>query len=132
MLDTPPPAQMPLRPASEVMRLRRMGAAFPTRLSFMRSLLRALSVEKAVVTRPVWNIDADGFGHAVYTVSLGGFDYALVAVSTDIPDDMRTDRVIATAWDTAAHHCGLWQWQIRYRRPRPHLRSPASWRPFCG
>jgi len=101
MLDTPPPAQMPLRPASEVMRLRRMGAAFPTRLSFMRSLLRALSVEKAVVTRPVWNIDADGFGHAVYTVSLGGFDYALVAVSTDIPDDMRTDRVIATAWDTA-------------------------------
>jgi len=83
------------------MRLRRMGAAFPTRLSFLRSLLRALAAEKVKVTRPVWEIDADGFGHAVYALRLGGYDYALVAVSTDLPDDMRTDRVIATAWDTA-------------------------------
>lgn len=44
------------------------------------------------MTRPVWEIDADGFGHAVYS---------LVAVSTDLPDEMRSDRVIATAWDTA-------------------------------
>ena len=101
MLDASLPPQEPLRPASQIMRLRRMGAAFPTRLSFMRSLLRALSAEKVKVTRPVWNIDAGGYGHAVYTLRLGGFAYSLVAVSTDIPEDMRTDRVIATAWDTA-------------------------------
>ncbi|PUB17362.1 hypothetical protein [Yoonia sediminilitoris] len=83
------------------MRLRRMGAAFPTRLSFLRTLLRKLSAENAMVTRPVWQIDSDGFGHAVYTIRLGGYDYSLIAVSTDLPDDMRTDRVIATAWDTA-------------------------------
>ena len=83
------------------MRLRRMGASFPTRLSFLRTLMRALAADDAHVTRPVWAISADGFGHAVYSVTLGGFTYSLVAVSTDLPPDMRTDRVIATAWDTA-------------------------------
>ncbi|SMY06638.1 hypothetical protein [Flavimaricola marinus] len=101
MFDTPPPPQMPLRPPSQVMRLRRMGASFPTRLSFLPTLLRRLSSEAVTVARPVWEIDADGFGHAVYTLRLGGHDYALVAVSNDLPPEARTDRVIATAWDTA-------------------------------
>lgn len=83
------------------MRLARMGAMFPTRLSFLRRLMRRLGQENAIVNCPIWEIDADGFGHAVYTVSLGGFQYSLVAVSTDLPADMRTDRVIATAWDTS-------------------------------
>jgi len=77
-----------------------MGASFPTRLSFLRTLMRQLSAESAVVTRPVWNIDDNGFGHAVYTVDLGGFTYSLVAFSNDLPSDQRTDRVIATAWDS--------------------------------
>jgi len=90
-----------LRAPSDVMRLRRMGAMFPTRLSFLRTLMRFLAHEQAQVTRRVWQMDEDGFGHAVYSVHLGGFDYSLVAVSTDLPPEMRTDRVIATAWDTA-------------------------------
>lgn len=90
-----------LRPPSEVMRLHRMGASFPTRLSFLRVLTRRLAAEDARLRRPVWNIGADGYGHAVYTIALGGHDYSLVAVSTHLPDEMRTDRVIATAWDTA-------------------------------
>lgn len=101
MKDFPPPAQKPLRPPSTVMRLRRMGASFPTRLSFLRSLMRALASENVTVTRPVWEMDADGYGHATYQLRLGGFDYTLIAVSTDLPPEMRTDRVIATAWDTA-------------------------------
>lgn len=44
---------------------------------------------------------ANGYGHAVYSVRLGGFEYSLVAISTDLPPELRTDRVIATAWDTA-------------------------------
>lgn len=95
------PPQLPLRPPSEVMRLRRMGASFPSRLSFLRVLLRRLSAENAQVTRPVWRMDSDGFGHAVYSVDLGGYTYSLVAVCTDLPADQRTDRVIAEAWDTA-------------------------------
>ena len=89
-----------LRPPSTVMRLRRMGAMFPTRLSFLRTLMRDLARENVQVTRPVWEMDARGFGHAVYTLQLGGFDYSLVAISTDLPAELRTDRVIATAWDT--------------------------------
>lgn len=90
-----------LRAPSEVMRLRRMGASFPTRLSFLRVLLRRLAAENARVTRPIWAVDGDGFGHAVYSVRFGGHVYSLVAVSTDLPAEQRTDRVIATAWDTA-------------------------------
>ncbi len=82
------------------MRLDRLGAAFPTRLSFMRRLLRALIAEKAEVTRPVWDIDAHGHGRAVLSVPLGGHVYSLIAYSNAIPDDARTDRVIAEMWDT--------------------------------
>ncbi|WP_323771523.1 hypothetical protein [Antarctobacter sp.] len=94
------PPQTELRPPSLVMRLGRMGCAFPTRLSFLRVLTRRLAREGARLIRPVWRIDAQGYGHAVYTIALGGHDYSLVAVSTHLPDEMRTDRVIATAWDT--------------------------------
>ena len=97
----PPPPQADLRGPDEVMRLARMGAAFPTRLSFLRVLLRRLGAEGATLRRPVWNIDAQGYGHAVYTIALGGRDYSLVAVATHLPDAQRTDRVIATAWDSS-------------------------------
>jgi len=66
----------------------------------MRSLLRRLSQEKAEVSRPIWHIDDQGFGQAVYAVDLGGFTYSLVAFSTPLSDQDRTDRVIAEAWDT--------------------------------
>ena len=101
MKDLALPAQMPMRAPQEVMRLRRMGAAFPTRLSFLRTLMRALAHDNVRVTRPVWEMSAAGYGHATYTLNFGGYDYTLVAVSTDLPPDMRTDRVIASAWDTA-------------------------------
>lgn len=101
MLDQPSPPALALRPPATVMRLRRMGAAFPTRLSFLPTLLRRMADDRVQVRRPLWTVDAVGFGHAVYTLRLGGHDYALVAVSTDLPPEARTDRVIATAWDTA-------------------------------
>ena len=82
------------------MRLDRLGASFPTRLSFMRRLMRAMIDESSQVTRPVWDIDPNGHGRAVYSVGLGGHVYALIAYSQAIPDDMRTDRVIAEVWDT--------------------------------
>lgn len=83
------------------MRLTRMGSMFPTRLSFLRTLIRRLAHEQAQVLRQTWEMCEDGFGHAVFSVDLGGHTYSLVAVSTDLPPELRTDRVIATAWDTA-------------------------------
>ncbi len=101
MKDYISPPQTELRSPDEVMRLTRMGSMFPTRLSFLRTLMRRLSAERVKVTRPVWQMDADGFGHAVYSLTLGGHTYSLVAISTDLPPELRTDRVIATAWDSA-------------------------------
>jgi len=88
-----------LRPPETVMRLSRMGAAHQTRLSFMRVLLRHLRREKWQFDRPVWNIDDKGVGTAVYRAIGPRRTYSLVAFAHDLPDDMRSDRVIATAWD---------------------------------
>ena len=93
------PAPLTLRPASQVMRLDRMGCAHPTRLSFLRSLLRGLEGEGWHFDRPVWSIDAAGVGHAVYRVRGPRRTYSLVAFAHDLPEGMRSDRVIATAWD---------------------------------
>ena len=101
MKDDGGPPQTELRPPDQVMRLARMGSMFPSRLSFLRTLIRRLAAEKVQIARPVWEMDSGGFGHAVYTLRLGGYEYSLVAVSTDLPPDQRTDRVIATAWDSA-------------------------------
>ena len=54
-----------LRPADSVMRLSRLGVMQPTRLSFLRVLMRRLADAKAVVTRPVWDMNDEGHGCAV-------------------------------------------------------------------
>ncbi len=84
-----------------VMRLARMGAAHPTRLSFLRTMLRRAVAENWRITRPVWSIDQDGFGHAVYRVGTPDSTLSLVAFSTYLAPENRTDRVIAEAWDTS-------------------------------
>ena len=84
-----------------VMRLARMGASHPTRLSFLRSMLRRAGAENWRITRPVWSIGQDGFGHAVYRVDTPDSTLSLVAFSTYLAPENRTDRVIAEAWDTS-------------------------------
>ncbi len=90
---------VPLRSADRVMRLARMGSFHPTRLSFMQSLLRRLKRETWRFERRCWEVNADGVGHAVYSVEGGERSYSLVCFAHDLPDEMRSDRVIATAWD---------------------------------
>jgi hypothetical protein len=87
------------RDPSVVMRLARLGSAHPTRLSFLRALLRRLSREGWRFDRPVFTIDAKGVGRAVYTAEGPERTYSLVCFAHDLPDHMRSDRVIATAWD---------------------------------
>ncbi len=87
------------RSPAEVMRLARMGSAHPTRLSFLRVLLRRVRREGWRFDRPVWDVDACGVGRAVYRARGPERSYSLVAFAHDLPPGMRTDRVIATAWD---------------------------------
>ena len=82
-----------------VMTLARMGAAHPTRLSFLRQLLRRMESEGWRFDRPLWDINAKGVGRAVYRAIGPVRTYSLVAFAHDLPDEMRSDRVIATAWD---------------------------------
>ena len=89
------------RPPEVVMRLARLGAAHPTRLSFLRALIRRAEREGWRLRRPRLALDDAGFGHAVYTVETPGRAYSLVAFSTSLDDVHRTDRVIAQAWDTS-------------------------------
>lgn len=88
-----------LRPPAQVMRLARMGSAHPTRLSFLQALLRRMIAERWRFDRPLWQIDARGVGRAVYRAIGPERSYSLVAFAHDLPDEMRSDRVIATAWD---------------------------------
>ncbi len=88
-----------MRTPEMVMRLSRLGSMHQCRLSFMRVLPRRMAREGWVFARPVFDVDARGVGHAVYTATGPDRSYSLVAFGHDLPPDQRSDRVIATAWD---------------------------------
>lgn len=92
-------APIPRRDPAIVMRLARMGSAHPTRLSFLQVMLRRMMGGDWRFDRPVWQIDEKGVGRAVYRAKGPERSYSLVAFAHDLPDHMRSDRVIATAWD---------------------------------
>ncbi len=99
--DARAPARAALRGPDEVMRLERMGAFFPTRLSFMRRLLRVLRASRARIERTLWRLDGEGYGQAVYSVDVDGRRYSLCCCSRALDPAKRTDRVIADAWDAS-------------------------------
>ena len=82
-----------------VMRLARLGSLHQSRLSFMRVLTRRMAREGWRFERAVFNIDAQGVGHAVYSAIGPDRTYSLVAFAHDLPPEKRSDRVIAEAWD---------------------------------
>lgn len=89
----------PLRPPETVMRLARLGSLHQCRLSFMRTLLRRLKRDNWTFARPLFDIDANGVGAAVYSATGPARTYSLVCFAHDLPAHQRSDRVIATAWD---------------------------------
>ncbi|MEM7733455.1 MAG: hypothetical protein AAF280_11815 [Pseudomonadota bacterium] len=91
--------RIPLRSPDKVMKLARMGSFHQSRLSFMRQLLRRLARENWRFETTVFDIDAHGVGHAVYTAHGPERSYSLIAFAHDLPPEARSDRVIATAWD---------------------------------
>jgi hypothetical protein len=93
------PGPVTPRPPETIMRLTRMGSFFPTRLSFMRRLIRRMTEERWTIGCAVRSLNANGHGHAVWQADTGQRIYSLVAFSNRLDPDMRTDRVIAEAWD---------------------------------
>lgn len=97
--DTAKAGQIKWRSPDQIMRLARLGCAHPTRLSFLRILLRRIEQEAWQFDRPVWTVNSEGVGVAVYRAIGPSHRYSLVVFAHDLPDSMRSDRVIATAWD---------------------------------
>jgi len=103
--QTAPHAEAPLRAPRTVMRLARLGAFHQSRLSFMRVLLRRLKDEGWRFDRPVFGIDSRGVGVATYRARGPRSTYTLVAFAHELDDSLRSDRVIAEAWDATFTLC---------------------------
>jgi len=90
---------LPLRPASQVMQLERLGSFHQSRLSFMRTLVRRMVAENWQITSRLFDLDEQGYGTVVYEVEakFGTFSYVLFSHYLD-PEN-RNDRVIANQWD---------------------------------
>ena len=93
--------ELNVREPSEVMKLERMGSFHPSRLSFARILIRKMIDQKTKINCSRWKIDEKGFGNAVYQLNLFGKELALIVFSNHLDPSQRTDRVIASSWDTS-------------------------------
>ena len=89
-----------LRTPDTLMKLNRLGSFHPSRMSFMHQLLRRMAQESWRYERRLFDIDSQGTGRAVLTMHGPLRSYSLVAFAHDLPDELRSDRVIAQAWDT--------------------------------
>ena len=83
------------------MKLDRMGSRYPSRLSFSRSMLRRLINDNWTIKKTKFDLDQEGFGTIVYEISIQDEVYSLVCFSAYLNDQDRSDRVIASKWDTA-------------------------------
>jgi len=93
--------EAPLRPAATVMRLARLGSFHPTRLSFVRSLVRRMGRERWSFRQRCHDLDASGFGRIVYEIETPAGLLTFCGFSNALAPEERTDRVIAEKWDTA-------------------------------
>ncbi len=90
---------LPLRPASQVMDLERLGALHQSRLSFMRTLVRRIMRERWQIEPARFELDAEGYGTVIYEVRAPHGLFSFVLFSDYLSPEERNDRVIATKWD---------------------------------
>ena len=90
-----------VRENDNYMKLSRMGSRYPSRLSFSRSMLRRLINDKWEIHKSKFDLDKHGFGTVVYEIIINKQTYSLVCFSAFLDDKDRSDRVIASKWDTA-------------------------------
>ena len=88
-----------LRPASEIMRLSRLGSFHQSKLSFLRSFIREFKDWEFKTEH--FNLDNNGYGEIVYSLNFEEKHYSLICFANDLDDSERSDRVIATKWDSS-------------------------------
>ncbi len=94
-----------MRPAAEVMQIERLGALRSTSLSFLRILTRKMMREAWKIDRISFDLDAAGYGEAVYHITTPGGLFTFVVFSQEIDDEDRSDRVISEKWDVTFALC---------------------------
>ncbi len=91
--------EVQLRDPKVVMKLSKLGSFHQSKLSFLRSFLKEFKDWK--YKRDLFELDENGYGRAVYSLTKNNRTYSLVCFANQINDEERSDRVIATKWDTA-------------------------------
>ncbi len=94
------------RDPNQIMKLSRLGCFHQSKLSFLRSFIREFKDWE--FKSEIFELDKEGYGTAVYSVSNKERTYSLVCFANKLDDTERSDRVIATKWDAAfVIHDGL-------------------------
>ena len=96
---------LPLRPASQVMQLERLGSYHQFRLSFMRTMVRRIMQEEWQIHSAIFDLDDCGYGTVVYEVQAKFGLYSFVVFSSYLDPEQRSDRVIASQWDLTLALC---------------------------
>ena len=95
-----------LRDPKEIMKLSRLGSFHQSKLSFLRSFLQEF--KDWDYNKDLFDLNEEGHGTAIYSFKKNNKIYSLICFSNKIKDEERSDRVIATKWDTAfTLHDGL-------------------------
>jgi hypothetical protein len=87
------------RSSKELMNLDRLGALYPNRLSFSRTLIRRMSREAWNIQKIHFNLDKKGVGTAIYKIDTKQSPLWFVVFTQNLSPEDRTDRVIAEKWD---------------------------------
>jgi hypothetical protein len=90
---------IPLRDPNEVMKLSRLGSFHQSKLSFLRSFLKEF--KDWDYKRDLFELNEHGYGTAVYSFKKKNRVYSLICFANKLNEDERSDRVIATKWDSA-------------------------------
>jgi len=98
--------EVKLRDPKSLMKLSKLGSFHQSKLSFLRSFLEEF--KDWDYNRDLFQLNEKGYGIAIYSFSKNKRTYSLVCFANEIKDEERSDRVIATKWDTAfALHDGV-------------------------
>ena len=90
---------IPLRDPNLVMKLSRLGSFHQSKLSFLRSFLKEF--KDWDYKRDLFELNEYGHGEAVYSFKKKDRVYSLICFANELDENERSDRVIATKWDTA-------------------------------
>jgi hypothetical protein len=88
-----------LRHPNVVMKLSRLGSFHQSRLSFLRSFLKEFKDWE--YKRDLFELNEHGHGIAVFSFKKKNRIYSLICFANELDENERSDRVIATKWDTA-------------------------------